>query len=155
MLMRKFLYFVLFLVVAGFASSSAFPTPRPGQEATDYASHFNHGQDLLKEMRFHEATAEFREAVRLNPDYLPAQQALTVGYFITHNSALAWKQVELLRKYNVNLPDDFLQHLSKSLSEAEAAKQEEEIERNLAAAQKAATEHPDNAALLRLLRNER
>ena len=73
-------------------------------------------------MRFHEATAEFREAVRLNPQYVPAQQALAVGYFITQNPALAWRQVELLRKDNVNLPEDFLQQLSKALSEADAAK---------------------------------
>ena len=150
-LKHRILYFVFFLNVGCLASSSAFPAPRAAQEATDYASHFNRGQELMRQMRFHEATAEFREAVRVNPDYLPAQQALTVGYFITQNSALAWKQVELLRKYNVNLPEDFLQHLSKSLSEAEAAKQEEEIEKNLAAAQKAASEHPDNAALLAAL----
>jgi len=99
-------------------------------------------------MRFHEATAEFREAVRLNPQYVPAQQALAVGYFITQNPALAWRQVELLRKDNVNLPEDFLQQLSKALSEADAAKQQEEIEKNLAAAQQAASEHPDNPALL-------
>ena len=37
MLTRKSLHFVLFLIVGGFATSSAFPTPRPGQEATDYA----------------------------------------------------------------------------------------------------------------------
>jgi tetratricopeptide (TPR) repeat protein len=102
-------------------------------------------------MRFHEATAEFREAVRLNPQYVPAQQALAVGYFITQNPALAWRQVELLRKDNVNLPEDFLQQLSKALSEADAAKQQEEIEKNLAAAQQAASEHPDNPALLAAL----
>ena len=105
-------------------------------------------------MRFHEATAEFREAVRLNPQYVPAQQALAVGYFITQNPALAWRQVELLRKDNVNLPEDFLQQLSKALSEADAAKQQEEIEKNLAAAQQAASEHPDNPALLAALAAE-
>lgn len=151
MLMRKFLYFVLFLIVGGFASNIAFSAPRAAQEATDYASHFNRGQELMRQMRFHEATAEFREAVRLNPQYLPAQQALAVGYFITQNPALAWRQVELLRKHNVNLPEDFLQHLSKSLSEADAAKQGDEIEKNLAAAQQAASEHPDNPALLAAL----
>lgn len=151
MLKRRFLYLAFFLNAGCFASSSAFPASCATQEATDYASHFNRGQELMQQMRFHEATAEFREAVRLNPDYLPAQQALTVGYFITQNSALAWKQVELLRKYNVNLPEDFLQRLSKSLSEAEAAKQEKESEENLAAAQKAASEHADNPALLAAL----
>lgn len=151
MLKCKFLYFVFFLNAGCFASSGAFPAPRAAQETTDYASHFNRGQELMQQMRFHEATAEFREAVRLNPDYPPAQQALTVGYFITQSSALAWKQVKLLRKYNVRLPEDFLQHLSKILLEAEAAKQEEEIEKNLAAAQKVASEHPDNPALLAAL----
>jgi tetratricopeptide (TPR) repeat protein len=150
-LTRKVLHFVLFLIIGGFASYSISPAARAAQEATDYASHFNRGQELLLQMRFHEATAEFREAARLNSEYLPAQQALAVAYFITQNPPLAWRQVELLRKYNVNLPEDFLQDLSKSLSEAEAVKQEEENEKNLTAAQEAASEHSGNPALLAAL----
>lgn len=147
---RLCLLFVLFLIRGGLATC-ALSAPRPGQEATDYASHFNHGQELFKQMRFHEATAEFREAVRLNPEYLPAQQALAVAYAITQNFAMAWKQVHLLRKSNADIPQEFLQHLGNSLSEAEAAKQEEEIEKNLAAAQKAVAKHSDNPALLAAL----
>jgi len=98
-------------------------------------------------MRFHEATAEFREAVRLNPEYLPAQQALAVAYFVTENFAMAWKQVHLQRQSNVDLPDRLLQELRKMLLEAEAAKQLEDIEKNLAVAQKAAAEHGDSPAL--------
>jgi tetratricopeptide (TPR) repeat protein len=150
-LTHKFLHFVLFLIVGGFASCSASPAARAAQEATDYASHFNRGQELMREMRFHEATAEFRESARLNSEYLPAQQALAVAYLITQNPPLAWRQVELLRKYKVDLPLDFLSLLSKSLSEPEAVKQEEENEKNLAVAQKAASEHSDNPALLAAL----
>ena len=102
-------------------------------------------------MRFHEATAEFREAAQLNPEYVPAQQALAVAYAITQNFALAWKQVHVLHKSHADVPDEFLRQLSKSLSEAEAAKQEEDAEKNLAAAQKAVAEHSDNPALLAAL----
>src|SRR6266571_8005521 len=144
--MRLCLAFALFLSTADLATC-ALSAPRPAQEATDYASHFNHGQELLKQMRFHEATAAFREAVRLNPEYLPAQQALAVAYFVTENFAMAWKQVHLQRQSNVDLPDRLLQELRKMLLEAEAAKQLEDIEKNLAVAQKAAAEHGDSPAL--------
>lgn len=142
----------ILILIGQFAAFGVLCMPIPGQrDATDYAFHFNHGQELLRQMRFHEATAEFREAIQLNPQYLPAQQALAVAYFITQNPALAWKQVELLRKYNVKLEEEFLQQLSKSLLEAEAAQQEDEIEKNLAAAQNATSEHPGDPALLAAL----
>lgn len=80
-------------------------------------------------MRFHEATAEFREAAGLNPKYLPAQQAQAVAYAIAQNFALAWKQVYLLRKSKTDLPREFVKYLGQSLSEADAAKQEEDIKR--------------------------
>ena len=62
-----------------------------------------------------------------------------------------WKQVYLLRKSKTDLPREFLQYLGQSLSEAEAGKQEEDIEKSLTAAQKAAAEHSDNPALLAAL----
>ncbi len=151
MLKRLCLRLLLLLTMGHFAAWGALTASRPGQEATDYASHFNRGQELFTQMRFHEATAEFREAAQLNPEYLPAQQALAVAYAITQNFALAWKQVHLVRKSSADLPQEFLQHLRRSLSEAEAAKQLEDIEKNLATAQKAAAEHSDNPALLAAL----
>ena len=57
--MRLCLRFALFLMIGDLATC-ALSAPRAPQEATDYASHFNHGQELFKQMRFHEATAEFR-----------------------------------------------------------------------------------------------
>jgi tetratricopeptide (TPR) repeat protein len=114
------------------------------QDATDYATHFNHGQDLMRQMRYHEATAEFLGAVHLNPDYVPAQQALTLAYVFDNNLPMAWKQIFLLRQLKIALPDDFVQHLSSLLPEAEAGKQLTEIEENVEAKRKAAAEHPDN-----------
>lgn len=148
---RLCLHFVLLLIMADLASSCALSASQAGREATDYASRFNRGQELLRQMRFHEATAEFREAARLNPEYLPAQQALAVAYAITQNFALAWKQVHLVRKYNIDLPQEFLRQLNKSLSEDDAAKQLEDIEKDLAAAQKAVAAHSDNPTLLAAL----
>jgi len=124
---------------------------RAGQEATDYAAHFNRGQELLQLMRLHEATAEFREAARLNPEYLPAQQALAIAYAATQNFVLAWKQVRLVRKSNGHFPEKFLELLRRGLPEAEALKREEDLEKELIAAQKASAEHPDNPALLAAL----
>jgi len=144
--MRLCLRFALFLMIGDLATC-ALSAPRAPQEATDYASHFNHGQELFKQMRFHEATAEFREAAQINPQYLPAQQALVVAYVMTENLALAWKQVRLLHQSNVDLPDQLLQEMLKILPEAEAAKQLEDIERKLAVAQQAAVEHVDSPAL--------
>jgi len=142
---------ILSLILGGFASCCVLSAPPPAQEATDYATHFNRGQELLRQMRFHESNAEFREAARLNPQYLPAQQALAVTYALNQNFVMSWKQVRLLRQSHVDVPKEFLQQLSASLSEAEAAKQEEDIEKNLTAAQKAAVEHSDNPALLAAL----
>jgi hypothetical protein len=102
------------LVVRGFLAFGQllFPISECGaQEATDYAAHFNQGQNLMRQMRFHEATAEFREAVRLNQEYLPAQQALAVIYLINRNPVLAWKQVHMLSKSGVELPKEFLERL--------------------------------------------
>ncbi|MGB2901709.1 MAG: tetratricopeptide repeat protein [Candidatus Acidiferrum sp.] len=149
--MRFCLRSALFLILGGLASCCAFSASRPAQEPTDYASHFNRGQELLQQMRIHEATAEFREATRLNPEYLPAQQALAISYAATENSVLAWKQVRLLRQSRVDLPKEFLQELRKSLSEVEAVKQMEDLEKKLAAAQKAVVEHPNNPGLLAAL----
>lgn len=149
--MRLYLRFVFLLIIGDLSAFCTLPVPRAAQEATDYASHFNRGQELLRQMHFHEATAEFREATKLNPDYLPAQQALAVTYAMTQNFALAWKQVHVVHKSNADLPQEFVRHLSKSLPEAEAAKQLEDIEKNLVAAQKAASEHPGNPALLAAL----
>lgn len=145
--MRFSLRFVLLLTIVHFTACYV----RAAQEATDYAAHFNRGQELLRLMHFHEATAEFREAARLNPEYLPAQQALAVAYATTQNFVLAWRQVRLVRKSNGHLPEEFLQHLRRSLSEAEALKREEDLEKKLPAAQKAAAEHPDNPVLLAAL----
>ena len=142
--MRFLLRFTLLLTIVHFAACCT----RAAQEATDYAAHFNRGQELLQLMHFHEATAEFREAARLNPEYLPAQQALAIAYVTTQNFVLAWKQVRLVRKSNGHLPEEFLQLLRRSLSEAEALKREEDLEKELTAAQKAAAEHPDNPVLL-------
>jgi len=138
---------ILSLILVGFASCCVLSALPPAQEATDYATHFNRGQELLRQMRFHESNAEFREAARLNPQYLPAQQALAVTYALNQNFVMSWKQVRLLRQSHVDVPKEFLQQLSASLSEAEAVKQLEDIEKNLAASQKAAADHPDNAAL--------
>lgn len=149
--MRCCLHSAFFLILGSLASCSALSASRPAQEAADYALHFNHGQELLQQMRIHEATAEFREAARLNPGYLPAQQALAISYAATENSVLAWKQVRLLRQSRIDLPKEFLQELGKTLSEAEAVKQMEELEKKLAAAQKAVAEHPNNPTLLAAL----
>jgi tetratricopeptide (TPR) repeat protein len=116
------------------------------QEATDYASHFNHGQELLQQMRFHDAAEEFRESARINPDYLPAQQALAVTYALSQNFAMAWKQVRLLQKSHVELPKEFLETLRDNLSETDAGKQLEDTEKALAAAQRTASERPEDAA---------
>lgn len=114
------------------------------QEATDYATHFNRGQDLMRQMCYHEATAEFLGAVRLNPDYVPAQQALTLAYVFDNNLPMAWKQIFLLRQLKIDFPDDFVRHLSSLLPETEAVKQLTEIEKNVEAKRKSAGEHPDN-----------
>ncbi|GAC1680342.1 MAG: hypothetical protein PVS2B2_18640 [Candidatus Acidiferrum sp.] len=151
MVMRLCLRFVLLLMMGEYATYCALAGGRPAQEETEYASHFNRGQELLKQFRFHDATAEFRESARLNPAYLPAQQALAIAYARTQNLALSWKQVRLLRQSAAELPAEFIQALSKRLSEAEAVKELEGIEQNLAAAQKSADEHPENPALLAAL----
>jgi tetratricopeptide (TPR) repeat protein len=152
MLVRLCLRLLILLVIGQFATFDALCAPARVQgDATDYAFHFNHGQELFKQMRFHEATAEFREAVRLNPDYLPAQQALAVAYAITQNFALAWEQVHLLRKSKGELPQDFLRLLNQSLSEAEAAKQLDDIKKNLDTAEKTAAQQSDNPTLVAAL----
>lgn len=146
---RLCLRLLILLITRQFATFDARCAPAGGQgEATDYAFHFNHGQELFKQMRFHEATAEFREAIRLNPDYLPAQQALAVAYAITQSFALAWEQVHRLRKSMRELPRDSLRLLNQSLSEAEAAKQLEDSKKNLDTAETTAAEQSDNPTLL-------
>jgi hypothetical protein len=69
---------LLTLLASGpiFKVDALLAAPRHAQEVTDYASHFNHGGELIQQMRFHDAVAEFREALRLKPDYLPAHQVL-------------------------------------------------------------------------------
>lgn len=137
-----------FLAVGFFLAVEPLPaSPQSGQEATDYASHFNHGGELMQAMRFHDAVAEFREALRLNPAYLPAHQALIVGYAITNCADLSWQEVDLVRKGGGEVPDKFTRLLQDEISEKDAAAKRERNALELAAAQKAAAEEPKNAAL--------
>lgn len=133
--------------LALFAPPLASGARQAQQEAADYAAHFNRGDALMKQMRFHEAIEEFREATRLNPGHLPSHQALVVAYVYADNFAMAWKEVRLLRGSNVEPSQGLLEALSSELSEAEAARKLESIEKNLAEAQKAADEQPRNPKL--------
>jgi len=130
-----------------FGRAGLSPAGAAAQEATDYAAHFNRGQESMQQMKFHDAASEFREAARLNPDYLPAQQALAVAYAVNQNFAMAWRQIRHLRQSKVDLPEEFVRRLRESLSESEADKQLQKIDSDLASAQKSAAEHPEDPAL--------
>lgn len=127
--------------------------PGPPQEATDYASHFNHGGQLFQQMRIRDAVVEFREAIRLEPSYLPAHQALAVGYAMSQRFDLAWQEVALVRHAKGDLPPAFLRTLGEELPEKDAAAKREANSAELAAAQKAVDSAPkDTAAIARLSR---
>ncbi|HSA92699.1 MAG TPA: tetratricopeptide repeat protein [Terriglobales bacterium] len=132
----RFLAASLFLVLA---ASGAVSIPTAGQneppDVSEYATHFNRGNELMRDMRFYEAAAEFREAVRLKPESLPAHQALAVAYATTDNLPLAWKEVRLLHQAKVEMPRAFLRLLAGEMPEEEAIKELESIEKELAEAQ--------------------
>jgi tetratricopeptide (TPR) repeat protein len=130
----------LFLAATAPPASAHHP-----QEATDFASHFNHGGEMMQQMRYHDAVAEFREAVRLNPGYLPGHQALAVGYAITQCFDLSWQEVALLRQAGTQLPDEFMRGLGEEISEKDAAAQREANSKELASAREAAAREPKNA----------
>ena len=136
-----------FLASGLFLAVETLPaSPQPGQEAADYASHFNHGGELMQQMRFHDAVAEFREALRLNPAFLPAHQALIVGYAITNCADLSWREVDVVRKGGGEVADKFTRLLEEEISEKDAAAKRESNALELVAARKAAADEPKNAA---------
>ncbi len=144
---------LLTLLTSGpiFKVDALLAAPRHAQEVTDYASHFNHGGELIQQMRFHDAVAEFREALRLKPDYLPAHQALAVGYAMTQCFELSWQEVSFVRKAGAEMPEKFADALTEEISEKDAAVKRETNERELLSAQKAAAGEPKKAAAHALL----
>jgi tetratricopeptide (TPR) repeat protein len=150
---RPQLLVLLTLLVSGpvFQGDALLAVPRHAQEATDYASHFNHGGELIQQMRFHDAVAEFREALRLKPDYLPAHQALAVGYAMTQCFDLSWREVSFVRKAGAEMPERFADALAEEISEKDAADKREKNVRELLSAQKIAAVEPKKAAAHALL----
>jgi len=144
---------LLTLLASGpiFKVDALLAAPRHAQEVTDYASHFNHGGELIQQMRFHDAVAEFREALRLKPDYLPAHQAIAVGYAMTQCFELSWQEVSFVRKAGAEMPEKFADALTEEISEKDAAVKRKTNERELLSAQKAAAGEPKKAAAQALL----
>lgn len=145
--MRSRLLVPLALLASGFflAGDASLASPRHPQEATEYASHFNQGSELMRQMRFHDAVAEFREALRLNPGYLPAHQALAVGYAITQCFDLSWLEVSFVRKTGSEMPDNLTHALADEISENDAAHKREANAHELSSSQKSVAEEPKNA----------
>jgi Flp pilus assembly protein TadD len=122
-------------------------SPSCPQEVTDYASHFNRGNNLMQRLYFHDAVAEFREAVRLNPSYLPAHQALAVGYTLTRRFDLAWEEVAFVRKTGAKMADGFMRALGQEITEKDAASKRKTNDQKLVDAQRATAAEPKNSAL--------
>lgn len=116
------------------------------QNATDYAEHFNRGDELLQQLHFHEAVAEFREATSVHPRYLPAHQALVLGYAATECFDLAWQEVAFLRQAGAEPPPRLLKSIEEELPEKEAAAKRESNAQEWEAARSAAAGDLPNAA---------
>lgn len=148
---KRLIHFLILWVTPTSGHFLLLPVARSAQEATDYAAHFNKGQSLMQDMQCHEATDEFRAAVRSNPEYIAAQQALTLAYVCDNNLPMAWKQVIWLRRRKIDFPDGLIRALSSSLSESDALKQLAEDDKNLETAQQAALARPEDPAVLAAL----
>lgn len=118
------------------------------QDATDYAQHFNQGGELFKQMHFRAAVEEFREATRINPQYLPAHQALILGYAVNRCFDLAWQEAALVRQAGGEPPRKLTMLLESELLEKDAAARRESNARELNAAEEEAARENANAAVL-------
>jgi len=78
-------------------------------------SHYNTANGLMRQGKFTEAILEFREAVRLKPDFGQAHNNLAVVLFFTGDYAEAWKEVDLARKYGAEPNPAFIKGLSEKM----------------------------------------
>jgi len=122
------------------------PAIFPAQDAVDYAKCFNHAQELMQQLRFHDAAAELREAVKLNPSYFPAHQALVLVYAVTECFDLAWQEVEITRQLGGEPPAQLMPRLERELPENEARVQRERNAQELDSAQQASVTNPKRAS---------
>ncbi len=136
---------VVFVLAGALASAAQTASQQP---AADYATLYNRGSDLVRQGRFHEAVVIFRQALDVNPEHLPSHQALAVCYAITGNFVLSWQEIRVLRPAGIQMPEEFVRHLSHEISEADAVKSLDRIGADLAAASIASSEHPNDAAAM-------
>jgi len=79
--------------------------------------HYNIAVGLDQERRFEESIEEYREAVRIDPSFVPAQHNLAIALFMSGDFAGAWEQVRVCRERGIALPETFLKALSEQMPE--------------------------------------
>jgi tetratricopeptide (TPR) repeat protein len=128
------------LLTPSILQGTSFP-----QTTTDYAAHSNHGSELIQQSKFHDAVREFREAIRLNSEYLPPHQALIVAYVLTHCFDLAWMEVEYVRHAGADVNNRLVHALASEISEEEASAKRKANTVELATAKDAVAAQGKNA----------
>lgn len=71
------------------------------------------GDVLLRQEKDEEAVQAYRHALELDPRYIPAHNNLAVLSFMRGDDTVAWRHVELCRKYGGRPPAAFIEALEK------------------------------------------
>jgi Tfp pilus assembly protein PilF len=79
--------------------------------------HFNIAVGLDRQRRFSESIEEYRKAIRINPDFVQAQNNLAIALFFSGDFKATWDQVHICRQRGIPLPDSFVQALSQQMPE--------------------------------------
>lgn len=86
-----------------------------GQVTAEF--HYNMGCVLEKQGKYEEAMKEYKETVRLKPDFGQAHNNLAVGYYFSRNYSEAWREAHLAQKYGFQPQAGFLKALSERMPE--------------------------------------
>ena len=81
----------------------------------DPMAHFDLGNLYDKAGNRPDAIREFREAIRLKPDFARAHNNLAVALYFTGDYAGAWKEVHLTKQYGAKVHPGFIQALTRKM----------------------------------------